>query len=769
MYIESFDKINDDKLIFAGGKGRSLAILRKNKLPVPDGFIILSNSFENGKLVNGAKKELQCYINRLKDSYTYAVRSSAIGEDGDNASFAGAYDTILDVKKNEVLNAVDVVANSALSQRVIMYAKNKNILAGNIAIVVQKYISPDYAGVLFTSDCISASAAKMVGNYVEGVGEKLVSGQANAKEFTIDVFKYKFTGEKEIEKYGTKIFKYATKIRNIYGVPQDIEWAIKNNKVYILQSRPITSLRRFNRDTYEINGSLSGEYLFSKTNVGEIFMQALSPVTYGILENICSMIGVDCFIDNICGQAYCNLSVICSTLVAMGVPRKKAYSIISDIAGNIPDNVEVPIFPVDRKKFLKKVRKLVFSKKTKQEMSKKEFRNNIANIADKLIVKIHSLNTNEELFDFWVKQGDNYMNNVMQAIVTGLSVKPLLSTRNKLIKVAGEKLANELCSNCSSGGVLESMKPLLGIEDILQGKMTKEEYVKRYGHRCANEMELACPYPYEDPSFVDDLINKRLESKVDAYLLKNNQEKAYNDAVLEFIKKFPKKEKWLNNALKKFSTATYTRENIRSQSVKIFCVLREFLLQTAKINGLGDNIFMLYFEETMSLLKGDTSVLTNIDERRKNYNKYLNMPQFPNLIYGRFEPDKWIKSDGKRLDYYRFGEEGNVDGESVIKGFQGAAGVVTGRVRVLHNLECASELLQGEILVTTATNIGWTPIFPMVSGIITDIGAPLSHAAIVAREFGIPAVVGCRNATQLLKTGDVVTVDGIHGTVTKIG
>ena len=100
-----------------------------------------------------------------------------------------------------------------------------------------------------------------------------------------------------------------------------------------------------------------------------------------------------------------------------------------------------------------------------------------------------------------------------------------------------------------------------------------------------------------------------------------------------------------------------------------------------------------------------------------------------------------------------------------MKGFPGAAGRVTGKVRVIESIDLIDTVEPGEILVTSATNIGWTRVFPKVSAIITDIGAPLSHAAIVAREFGIPAVVGCGNATTVLKTGDTVEVDGLNGTV----
>ena len=125
-----------------------------------------------------------------------------------------------------------------------------------------------------------------------------------------------------------------------------------------------------------------------------------------------------------------------------------------------------------------------------------------------------------------------------------------------------------------------------------------------------------------------------------------------------------------------------------------------------------------------------------------------------------------MEDPDRRYDYYVTGRPSGTDSTADVKGFAGAAGVVTGKVRVINDVSRIGELNEGEILVTRATNIGWTVAFHKVSAIVTDIGAPLSHAAIVAREFGIPAVVGCSNATTVLKTGDVVTVDGEKGTVT---
>ena len=137
---------------------------------------------------------------------------------------------------------------------------------------------------------------------------------------------------------------------------------------------------------------------------------------------------------------------------------------------------------------------------------------------------------------------------------------------------------------------------------------------------------------------------------------------------------------------------------------------------------------------------------------------------YPALIRGRFDPIRWAAGPDRRSDYYdKHAQTTKPDG--TITGFPGAAGVVEGTARVLRTPEDAARLGDGEILVTTVTNIGWTLVFPRAAAVVTDVGAPLSHAAIVARELGIPAVVGCGNATMLLHSGDRVRVDGSNGTV----
>ena len=131
---------------------------------------------------------------------------------------------------------------------------------------------------------------------------------------------------------------------------------------------------------------------------------------------------------------------------------------------------------------------------------------------------------------------------------------------------------------------------------------------------------------------------------------------------------------------------------------------------------------------------------------------------------GQFDPFQWAAQPDRRSDMFDASRPGTPAGPA-ITGFPGAAGVVEGLVRVIATFEQGDALLAGEILVTNVTNVGWTPLFPRAAAVVTDVGAPLSHAAIVARELGIPAVVGCGDATMRLKTGDRFRVDGGKGLV----
>jgi len=220
--------------------------------------------------------------------------------------------------------------------------------------------------------------------------------------------------------------------------------------------------------------------------------------------------------------------------------------------------------------------------------------------------------------------------------------------------------------------------------------------------------------------------------------------------------------------LKKLQEAarlTRVREGARSEGIRFFGLSRTFALCAGKLCNLEEDIFFLEHEEILNLLDGQNDATAHIPLRKTAYQKFLALPQYPTIIMGQFDPDAWMADPNRRTDIYDPSGRIKRQFTTQIKGLPGSAGQAEGRVRIVSSPEEGEDLQPGEILVAVTTNVGWTPIFPRAAAVITDVGAPLSHAAIVARELGIPAVVGCFNATTVLKTGDRVFVDGGAGIV----
>jgi pyruvate,water dikinase len=207
------------------------------------------------------------------------------------------------------------------------------------------------------------------------------------------------------------------------------------------------------------------------------------------------------------------------------------------------------------------------------------------------------------------------------------------------------------------------------------------------------------------------------------------------------------------------------REAARSELTRVMGVLRLFALHAGELTGLGENVFYLTIDELLAVLGGDKSACAYIDARKGTYARYRALPPYPPVISGRFDPFQWAADPHRRGDVFDAQTPGPSAVSNILTGFAGAAGVVEGLVRRIDQMEDGHLLHPREILLTVTTNVGWTPLFPRAAAIVTDVGAPLSHAAIVARELGIPAVVGCNDATMRLQTGDCVRVNGSHGTV----
>ncbi|WP_017211932.1 PEP/pyruvate-binding domain-containing protein [Clostridium beijerinckii] len=776
--IKSFKELTPELQSLAGGKGCMLSKMFQAGYPVPDGFVILPSAFNENTLNEDAWNKIKHYLKEIRkdnESVLFAVRSSALSEDSAQASFAGEFETFLNVKTDEeIQSAIYEVFSSRESERVKAYSSVQGMdQSHQIAVVIQIMIQSEISGVLFTADPITGSHESMAGNFVFGLGEQLVSGESNAYPFNIMRPKRKYEGPSEFKKYASELYKYASKLEEEYGTHQDIEWAISNGKLYILQARPITTLITGNPDTYEWNDTLDGDFLWTNTNVGEAMSDVFTPLSWSIIraldEEQMTIPGYYLFSGNICGRAYTNISYALSLYPAFGKDIKSLIKTMSEVFGQMPEEIEIPIYPFSKLGLIKGMApKLKHRLKNIIKASKEipEHLNESPDWCRKMTETIKEVQTKEELIDLWKTEILPFNFKALWiALAGGRKMVIANKLKDELIKVAGIEDTNTLMSNFRGDSSLESLGPIIGISKIITGEMNREEYRMKYGHRGPHEFELSIPHPGEDEAWLEKQIEEFKNSSTDVEKLLNKQHDQYEEALKKLKEIFPKEANHFEKKIAKVAEAARLRESVRSEWTRAFRVNRAFALKAGELTGMGNNIFFLYINEVLYLLSGNDLALNHIAVRKENYKKYRSLPPLPSIIRGRFDPFKWVKNSNRRVDYYDESMPITTQDSETLKGFAGASGKIEGVVRILTNPEEGENLKKGEILVASTTNVGWTPLFPKASAIITDIGAPLSHAAIVARELGIPAVVGCGNATTKLKTGDKVIVDGGHGVV----
>ena len=776
--VKSFKELTPELRSLAGGKGSVLAKMLQDGYPVPDGVIVLPAAFEDNQLNNEAWTELQARLKAMRQNHEgalFAVRSSALGEDSARASFAGEFETVLNVRTDkEIWEAVLRVHKSRLSERVKVYsAANGLDQSHRLAIVIQLMVHSEISGVLFTADPITGSFARMIGNFVYGLGEKLVGGEANAHSFAFKRPSGTYEGPEELKQYASKLFRFACRLETETGGPLDIEWTVAQGRLYILQARPITTLNPGNLDTYELNDSLVGDYLWTNANIGEAMSDPFTPLSWSIMRMLDKeqerLPGHYMLSGNICGRAYSNISLITSLAPAFGRDIKSLHTLMSSVFGELPEGVEIPVYPFQKWSLVKTMAPRVFHRLkclARAFFTLGPYLKETAVWCRQLTARIEATETREDLLSVWKRELWPYNCRALWAHLAG-GGKLVLAFRvhDQLIKLIGKEDTNALLSNLRGDSGLESLGLVIGVSKIINGEMTREQYLMRYGHRGPHEFELSIPHPAEDQKWLDRQIEDFKRTNVDVEGLLEKQRTQSEIAWKNFRQRFPKKAKRIGKKLGKVAEYARLREAARSEWTRVFRVNRAFVLKAAQLTGLRDEVFFLYVNEILDLLSGDDSARKFINSRIETYNKYKSLPPFPSNIRGRFDPFTWAKDPSRRVDYYDPAAPFIGTNFDTLKGFAGAAGRIEGRVRILLNPDEGEILLPGEILVASTTNIGWTTLFPKASAIITDIGEPLSHAAIVARELGIPAVVGCGNATTTLRNGDKVVVDGGQGVV----
>jgi pyruvate,water dikinase len=758
-----------------------------------------------------------------------AVRSSATVEDQPGMSAAGQHDTYLNVRgEAAVLDTVKRCWASLWSERAIAYRASHGIDPAqvSIAVVVQRLVPAAAAGVLFTVDPLAGPGPSDVvvisANW--GLGESVVAGDVTPDVAVVDraskaLVSYQ-TGRKEtmtvLGGLGTRtedtspglraknvltpdqaaeLAQVGLEIEKLYGQPVDVEWALAAGEFDILQARPITTPPSGSTpapasvidDQEQWNDSLTGDYLWSNSNLGEAFPDVMTPATWSSVELLMSRMvfppstpGYNGY-GRIGGRFYVNVSMSMALEALVGISPRRFISLLSPIVGRLPPLQEIPRPRLPRVKVMAKRGPALLRQFRRMGTDRRRVPLFLAESPDRcgrLRAEIGRATDPIALARLWPAQVRPLLVESFDMLVAVTSRDmTLLTTPAKLRSLVGESDATLLLSGQQAGDTgLASLGPATGLARLARGELDRDTFVRDYGHRGAHEAELSAPRPGEDPAWPDNQLAALARAKHtdgaagtgrDADALLAEQEAARAAAWERLAQTDPKKAAAARRLVSRWASVARDREAVRSELARALWVARDWVRRAGELTGLGDDLFFLELEESFRLLNGDQTPLERLPVRRGVYETYQALPPFPTLIRGRFDPLRWAADPNRSTDYYAEHAQPAVETalHGTITGFPGAAGVAEGTARVLRTLDDAAQLGEGEILVTPVTNIGWTPLFPRAAAVVTDVGAPLSHAAIVARELGIPAVVGCGNATARISSGDWLRVDGAHGTV----
>ncbi|HMF33593.1 MAG TPA: PEP/pyruvate-binding domain-containing protein [Candidatus Lokiarchaeia archaeon] len=415
-----------------------MAYLYHKKFPVPEGLALFPNAFVGDDLQAGAKDMLFSNLEKIrahqKSPVDFAVRSSALSEDSAKASFAGEFETVLNVRTNDdIIAAVQKVRQSRHSERVENYSEVKGMATDHeMAVVVQVMIPAEVSGVLFTAEPVTGDTAKITGNYVKGLGERIVSGDSNGEAFAILRPKMHYMGPPDMKKPALELAKIAVKIEKDRLCPQDIEWAMAQGKIYILQARPITTMSGFDIETGILNESFTGNYVWTASNAGEAVGDVLTPLSatflkYAMkLEKMLPNIETIGLVGN---RAFFNLSLLYSLVKALGQPD----SMVVELLGELPP-IQIPILPLGRWKLIWMLLPVFVKVSRKQANGRKYGAKYIAENPRRVqeyIKKINSIANLEDLKKLWFKDIEKYFWDGSYAMLAGSDPAAHASTKLK--------------------------------------------------------------------------------------------------------------------------------------------------------------------------------------------------------------------------------------------------------------------------------------------------------------------------------------------------
>jgi pyruvate,water dikinase len=762
------------------------------------------------------------YLSRFGEQHAYAVRSSATAEDLPHASFAGQHDTYLNIiGKEAILQHISKCWASLFTDRAVIYRMQNGFDHNQVylSVIVQRMVFPRASGILFTADPITSNRKLLSIDAGFGLGEALVSGLVSADCYKVREEKIdKMIATKKLAVYGLKeggtetrqidpdqqrtqtltdqqilqLARIGRQIEAYFGCPQDIEWCLVDDIFYIVQSRPITTL-------YPIPEANDQEnHVYVSVGHQQMMTDPLKPLGMSIFELIS-------FGPRF--KAGGRLFVDVTPMLASPESRKTIIETLGQSDPLIKDALTTILERGDFIKCLPNDKKVQIPFKSNKEITSLGFKDHIENnltiVSD--VIKSTQASIEELKQNIQAKSGSDLVDFILEDIpqLKKILFDPRMSVimdamdastwlNEKIEKWLGEKnIADTLSQSVPNNITSEMGLKLLDVADVIRpypevidylqhakddnfleelikfegGQQARDAicaYLNKYGMRCVGEIDITRTRWSEKPTALIPIILsniKNFEPNASRRIFEQGRQEALNkeQEILDRLKQLPDGEqkaettKRMIDLIRNFSGY---REYPKYGMINRYFVYKQALLKEAEqlvqkgVIHEKEDIYYLTFEELQEVVRTNKLDYQIIRLRKDQYK-----------LYEKLTPPRVITSDGEIIigEYKR---ENPPAGALV--GLPVSSGVIEGRARVILNMEDA-DLEDGDILVTIFTDPSWTPLFVSIKGLITEVGGLMTHGAVIAREYGLPAVVGVDNATKLIKDGQRIRVHGTEG------
>jgi pyruvate,water dikinase len=817
MDLRTFEQIRPGDADAVGGKGLSLGVMAGAGLPVPPGFCVTSAAYR--RLLGRPPQSDPGLSAAITEAYRglgggpVAVRSSATSEDGQVTSFAGQQETLLDVRgDDDVVEAVGRCWASLHTDRAVAYRRHQGVDERGLAmaVVVQRLVPAEVSGVLFTRDPLDPSGRRMLIEASWGLGESVVSGRVTPDRYHVD----RETGAVLDRHIATKetlwspdgpqpvpearrnepclddarleqLAELGRRIESLYGDARDVEWAWADTRFWVLQARPITTggmaeLEEVRREeiAWLQRKTLPGGTVWARFNLAEVLPEP-TPMTWAIVSRFMSGRGgyglmyrdlgyrPDPSLDEqgvydlVCGRVYCNLSreplvqfpefpLGYSFAELKAAPHKAIYP---QTMGFDRDRATwlfwltlplmLPRFVIQgtRRQLQLTALAQTFADRLRQELLPAF----AAETAREAAQDLTGLDTPALLsrLEHWIHRTlyDFARDSLKPTVLAAVAMENLKQGLGRVLGPdAGRAAVNEL----SMGVRPDPEADLAGaIQDVAAGRLDRAMFLERFGHRGPHEMELATPRWSEDHAALDRLTAAPAGARPPEPDHKAAWERIVGQANLP-----PPVRTMLEAELGRLHAYLALRETAKHYLMRGYALIRRILVEVGRRYGLGDGVFFLTPEDLPRLVRGE-DVSADIARRRRRRAVALSL-EVPQVLF----------SD----DLEAIGRPITAQGAETLQGVPLSAGVAEAPALVLAE-PTADVPAEPYILVCPTTDPAWVPLFTRAKGLVMETGGVLSHGAIVAREFGLPAVAGLPDVRQRLRTGQRLRVDGGSGVV----